>query len=292
MKTLNIIGPGRVGRTLGALWAQSNAFLIGDVYARTATSGRTALAFIGAGRSVKSVADMAPADVWLVATPDAHIVAACAAVAEAGRFRPGDIVFHCSGAMAASDLRRATAAVGVRVASVHPLKTFANAADAKSTFEGTFCVAEGDEPALDVLRAAFDRIGARLIAIDAVAKPLYHAASALVCNDLTALMEAGLRCYAHAGIDRELAVRMMEPLVRETIDNVFKRGTVAALTGPVVRGDVATVEKHVRGLDAVDPRIGSVYRDLSSIALELARERLDAEAVLKLAEILSAARAR
>jgi len=289
MKTLNIIGPGRVGRTLGALWAQSNAFLVGDVYSRTAASGRDALAFIGAGRSVKSVADMKPADVWLITTPDTHIVGACAALSEDVGLRAGDIVFHCSGAMAASDLRPATSAAGARVASVHPLKSFADAADAKASFTGTYCVAEGDEAALQVLNPAFERIGARMITIAAVAKPLYHAASALVCNDLTALMEAGLRCYEAAGIERTLAMRMMEPLVRETVENVFKRGTVDALTGPVARGDVATVERHLRRLGGVDARIVRIYRDLSSLAVELARARgtADSDALSRLAKILS-----
>jgi predicted short-subunit dehydrogenase-like oxidoreductase (DUF2520 family) len=291
MKTLNVIGPGRVGRTLAALWAEAGVFLIGDVYSRTAAGGRGALSFIGAGRAVKSVAEMNAADVWLIATPDSYIAAACGAVAEDATLRAGDIVFHCSGAMAAADLRPATAKLGAKVASVHPLKSFADAADAKASFAGTYCVEEGDRAALDVLHPAFERIGARVITIDAIAKPLYHAASALVCNDLTALMEAGLRCYEHAGIERELAARMIEPLVRETVDNVFKRGPAAALTGPVARGDVAVVQTHMRRLKAVDARIGRVYRDLSLVALDLARERggVDPEALRSLAELLSGA---
>lgn len=289
MKTLNVIGPGRVGRTLAALWAEAGAFLIGDVYSRTAVSARAALAFIAAGRSVKSVADMTPADVWLIATPDAHIVGAATAIADEGLLRPADVVFHCSGALAAAALRPAIARAGATAASVHPLKSFADAAAAKASFAGTYCVAEGDRPALDVLRPAFERLGACVVTIEAVAKPLYHAASALVCNDLTALLEAGLRCYERAGIGRALAVRMMEPLVLETARNVFGLGTAGALTGPVVRGDVATVQTHLRRLQAVDPRIARVYRDLSAIALELARERgaADPEALHRLGELLS-----
>ncbi len=294
MKTLNVIGPGRVGRTLAALWAQAGVFLIGDVYSRTAASARTALAFIGAGRSVKSLGAMNPADVWLIATPDTHIVAAAGALGEEGRLRAGDVVFHCSGAMAAAELRAPAAAAGAKVASVHPLKSFADAADARATFTGTYCVAEGDVPALGVLVPAFERIGAQIITIEAVAKPLYHAASALVCNDLTALIEAGLRCYERAGISRDLAARMIDPLVSETVRNVFARGTVHALTGPVARGDVAIVEKHLRRLQAVDPRIARVYRDLSSLAVGLARERgaTDPDTLRRLDELLSEAPAR
>lgn len=289
MKTLNVIGPGRVGRTLTALWAQAGVFLIGDVYSRTAAGARTALAFIGAGRSVKALDEMKPADVWLVATPDSHIVAAAAALGEEGLLRAGDVMFHCSGAMAAAEMRVPAAAAGANVASVHPLKSFADASDARASFAGTYCVAEGDAPALAVLHPAFERIGAQVITIDAVAKPLYHAASALVCNDLTALIEAGLRCYERAGIERGLAARMIEPLVSETVRNVFARGTAHALTGPVARGDVATVEKHLRRLQAVDAGIARVYRDLSAIAVGLARERgaADPEALRRLDALLA-----
>ncbi len=291
MKTLNVIGPGRVGRTLAALWARAGIFFIGDVYSRTAVNARAALALIGAGRAVKSVGDMNAADLWLITTPDAYIAEACAAVAAEDKLRPGDIVFHCSGALPASEMRASAAPSGAKVASVHPLKTFADAADAVESFAGTYCVAEGDAGALDVVLPAFERIGARLVTIEPSAKPLYHAASALVCNDLTALMEAGMRCYEQAGIARELAACMMEPLVRETVQNVFARGPAAALTGPVVRGDVAVVQRHLQRLQRVDERIARVYRDLSAIALDLARERASAspDALRRLAELLGTA---
>ena len=132
---------------------------------------------------------------------------------------------------------------------------------------------EGDAAALNILKPAFAAIGAQVVNIDAQHKVLYHAASVLVCNDLTALMEAGLRCYEKAGLARDTATRMMEPLVRETVDNVFKLGTVKALTGPVARGDVAVVEQHLRALEDFDPRLADVYRSLGVLATRLAHEQ-------------------
>ena len=91
----------------------------------------------------------------------------------------------------------------------------------------------------------------------------------MVCNYLTALMEAGLQCYEKSGLPRQTASAMMEPLVRETIDNVFKLGTVKALTGPIARGDHAVVARQLHALREFDPRIAEIYRALGTMAVAL-----------------------
>ena len=274
MRLLNISGAGRVGRTLGYLWHEQSVFQIGGVLTRSTASARDAVAFIGAGAAHNTIADMPAADVWLIATPDAAIASISAALIASKRLRASDVVFHCSGALASSELATARDA-GAWVASVHPLKSFATPEGAVQSFNGThgtYCAMEGDADALAVLKPAFSAIGAHVVDIDAQHKVLYHAASVLVCNDLTALMEAGLRCYEKAGLARDTATRMMEPLVRETVDNIFKLGTAKALTGPVARGDVAVVEKQLQALQAFDPRLAEVYRALGVLAAQLARE--------------------
>lgn len=277
MKTLNVIGAGRVGRTLAALWSRSRTFEVQDVLARTARSSRAAIAFIGSGRAASKLSGMRAAEVWLLATPDGAIPSCEKMIAARELLRPGDVVFHCSGTLSSSALR-AAADAGARVASVHPLKTFADPSDAVRTFEGTYCAIEGDRAALAVLRPAFRRIGAQLVTIDARRKVLYHAASVIVCNDLTALLEAGLRTYGKAGVTRAAALRMMESLVRETVDNVFRLGTARALTGPVARGDIETVRRHLEALEPFDARIASLYADLGKIAVELAAAQRSASA--------------
>jgi predicted short-subunit dehydrogenase-like oxidoreductase (DUF2520 family) len=269
MIPLNIIGAGRVGRTLAALWKEKQAFTVQDVADGTPAGAQSAVAFIGEGRAVTAIGEMRPAHVWMISTPDRAIARAGETLAAAGLLRPGDIVFHCSGSASSSELA-AAAASGARVASVHPLKTFADARDAVRTFTGTYCAAEGDESALAVLTPAFERIGGRVARIDPQAKTLYHAASVIVCNDLAALIETGLRCYERAGLDRQTAASMIEPLVRETLDNVLELGPARALTGPVARGDADVVRRHLEALDASDPRIAAIYRDLGAVTAELA----------------------
>lgn len=268
--SLNIIGAGRVGRTLGHLLHHAGACAVQDVLSAEFATAEAAVTFIGAGSAVRRLGEMRPAGLWLLTPPDDAISLMAVALAAAGKVRAGDTVIHCGGAHSSS-LLHPLSAIGTLVASVHPLKTFAEPARAVESFAGTWCTAEGDEAALAVLRPLFEQIGARVVQIDPAGKTLYHAASVLVCNDLTALMEAGLRSYERAGLDRATAQAMMEPLVRETLDNVFALGTVRALTGPVARGDAEVVARQLTALAALDPRIADVYRALNVTALDLAR---------------------
>jgi predicted short-subunit dehydrogenase-like oxidoreductase (DUF2520 family) len=290
MKTLNVIGAGRVGRTLASLWAEKHTFAVQDLLDGTLEGGRSAVAFIGDGKPARDIAMMRSADVWMLTTPDRHIAPSSNQLASCGLLRPGDIVFHCSGSMSSAELE-AAAAAGASTASVHPLKTFADPREAVSTFAGTYCASEGERAALEVLNPAFERIGGRVSEIDPRFKTIYHAASVMVCNYLTALMEAGLRCYETAGIARDTATAMMEPLVRETIGNVFELGPVGALTGPIARGDDGVVERHLEALNAWDRRTAAIYRDLGGVALELARAQgnVDSETLHRLHAMFDAA---
>ncbi len=277
MKTLNIIGAGRVARALAALWRRNKGFDIQDVLNRTPGSTRDAVAFIGAGSAAPALAAMRPANVWLLATADSDIPPVASQLAASGVLRAGDVVFQCSGALPSSELRGVMPA-DVAVCSVHPLKSFADSADAVRTFTGTCCAAEGDAAALALLKPAFERIGARVTEIDARFKTVYHAASVIVCNYLTALMESGLQCYEKSGLPRDIASTMMQPLVRETVDNVFKLGTAKALTGPIARGDAAVVERQLKALNEFDPRIAEIYRALGVMAVDLSRAQGGADA--------------
>lgn len=276
MKTLNVIGAGRVGRTLASLWVEKRTLSVQDVLDGTAQGARAAVAFIGDGTPAAAFAEMRPADLWMITTPDRHIVDSCQALAAAGLLRASDIVFHCSGATPSSELSAARAA-GCAVASVHPLKSFADPRDAVRTFAGTHCAIEGDATAVEVLRPSFERIGGLVAELDPRYKSVYHAASVVVSNYLAALMEVGLRCYEKAGLPRDTATKMMEPIVRETLENVFEIGTTRALTGPIARGDDAVVAKHLKSLAQWDACVTAIYRELGLVALELSRAHGEAE---------------
>ena len=286
--TINVIGGGRAGRALARVWALNGTFAIGDVLDSSHAAGADAVAFIGSGRAVAALGEMRGADVWMLTPPDDQIVPCGKALAASGLLQSGNVVFHCSGALPSRDLA-AVMTNGVAVASVHPLKSFADPAAAAQSFSGTYCAAEGDAAALAVLRPAFERIGARVFEIDPAFKTIYHAASVIVCNYLVALLETGIRGYEKSGFKRDDAMRVMEPLVRETLDNVFRLGTAEALTGPIARGDHVVVARQVDALEAWDPRVAAIYKNLGVVAVELARAqgKADPDALAAIGRLLS-----
>ena len=141
--TLNIIGAGRVGRTLGRLWQDAGVFTLGDVAARSAASARAAVAFIGAGRATHSLTGLAPADVYLLSVPDREIAATARIIAAQPGLPEKAIAVHCSGALASQELA-ALGALGWRVASAHPALSFADPERAVAQFSGCLCGLEGD----------------------------------------------------------------------------------------------------------------------------------------------------
>ena len=269
---LSILGSGHVARTLGRLWHASGCVLLQDVLSRSADKAGAACAFIGGGRALTADAALAAADIYLIATPDDQIAACCAQLSASGRVVPGTVVFHCSGALPASALQAAIAC-GAAVASVHPIRSFALPEQVAASFAGTWCGMEGDARALAVVAPLFAAIGAQRIDIDPSAKTVYHAAAVFASNYLVTVLDVAVQAYARAGIPEKVALQIMEPLVRKTVDQVFEAGTAAALSGPIARGDMATVERQAAAVHEWNEERGLLYRQLAQITLELARRK-------------------
>ena len=269
--TLNIVGAGHVGRTLGRLFDTHGAFTVQDVLTRSPDSANEAVAFIGAGRAVSQLADLRPAMAWMLAVSDDQIAPACMAVAQAGLLKDA-VVFHCSGAKASNELQAATDA-GALAASVHPVRSFADPEGVAAAFAGTWCGVEGDAGALALLTPAFEAIGARLVAIDPAAKTVYHAASVFASNYLVTVLDAALRAYVAAGVPEEVARELARPLASESLANVFRLGPAAALSGPVARGDVATVARQQAAVSGWDAPTGRLYEALVEATTALAERK-------------------
>lgn len=274
---LNIIGCGKVGKTLGYLWQQNGIFQIGGVVNRSLASSQAAVDFIQAGQAITQIQDLPPADVFLLGCSDHHLAACCAALAQSGVLRAGNCVLHCSGAVSSSILQPAKDQDAL-IASIHPIKSFADPAQAVHQFAGTFCGMEGDAEALHRLGPCFSALGATTFEIDAANKTLYHAASVIACNYLVALQEISLQTFAQAGVERELARQILEPIVHGTVNNLFRLGTANALTGPIARGDSAVVERQLSALQTWQPDFAEVYRLLGKTAVALSVQQGNATA--------------
>jgi len=266
--TLNIIGAGHVGRVLGRLFGASGAYVVQDVLTRSHASALDAIAFIGAGTALADGAALRRADVWMLAVGDDQIAPVCAQLAAAGLLQ-GGLVFHCSGAKSSAELVAASAA-GALVASVHPVRSFADPAAVARDFNETFCGVEGDAAALALLAPALTAIGARMVVIDAAAKTVYHAAAVFASNYLVTVVDAALRAYQAAGVPADVALALARPLATETLNNVFRLGPEAALSGPIARGDFLTVARQQQAIDGWHQPTGALYAALADATTALA----------------------
>lgn len=270
-RTLNIVGGGKVARTLGRLWNQhGTSFIVQDVLSRSLASAEAAVAFIGSGRAIADHDELRPADIWLIGTNDDQILAVAHQLVQENRLLPGAIVFHCSGAQPSSELQ-SIIGTACYAASVHPIRSFASPGQVAQSFTGTYCGVEGNEQALAVLIEAFTAIGAHPVQLDPRHKTIYHSAAVFACNYLVTLMDVAKQTYEKAGVPEDMALRMMEPLVKETMDNVFRHGPENALTGPIARGDLATVLTQYRAVRAWNTRFGRLYKMLGKLTNDLRR---------------------
>jgi predicted short-subunit dehydrogenase-like oxidoreductase (DUF2520 family) len=257
---LTVIGAGHLGRSLARLWQQAGVFTLLDVVTTHAASAQDAVRFIGGGQPQVSGAPLAAADVYLIATPDNQISAAAKALAAHGKLNSAQTVFHCSGALTAAALG---AAAPARLASIHPILSFAQPEQAISNFAGTWCGAEGEAEALARLIPAFEALGARVVPVESNKKILYHAAAVIGSNYLVTLMEAALQAYEAAGIARADAMQMLKPLAGGALDNALRVGPAQALSGPIARGDWETVRRQEQALRTTQASLADFYSELA-----------------------------
>jgi predicted short-subunit dehydrogenase-like oxidoreductase (DUF2520 family) len=190
----------------------------------------------------------------------------------------GRIALHCSGALSSDELAELRAR-GAAVASAHPLMTFVKGS--RPPLAGVPFALEGDRKALRAAKAIIKNLEARTFAIRKADKAAYHAWGMFASPLLTALLAAGESVAAAAGVRPVAARQRMLPILRQTLENYARLGAPESFSGPIARGDVATVKKHLEVLRAV-PGAKEIYVALGRSALrELpAKNREQIETIL------------
>lgn len=281
-----VIGPGRLGTTLIAALTEAGL----TVSAVGIHAEDQAVLGAGGGPLQIRVGDAATeADAWWLAVPDDEILAVAGQLASAlpaarlGRQTP--LAIHSSG-LGSLKLLRPLEDAGVMTLCLHPLQTFAGEPRA-DVMRGVPCaVTAWDEDVAELGDEMAARLGMLPFRLADDRKPVYHLAAAVASNLLVAL-ESEAAHVMNEATGAEDGDKLLAPLVRSTVGNLETRGPGGALTGPVARGDVATVRAHLRLLDREAPRLAATYRSLSLEAVALAAPRLDDETVRTLQQLLS-----
>jgi predicted short-subunit dehydrogenase-like oxidoreductase (DUF2520 family) len=191
------------------------------------------------------------ADVILLTTPDGALAGVAKALARAGGSKcRGKIVLHTSGALDRSVLAP-LARRGAATGSLHPMQTFSGRGVPE--LRNVIFAVEGDRRAQRAAQRIARALGGVPVAIDGRSKHAYHAAGALVAGHALALVEAAAQMLIEIGFTRRRALQTLLPLIRQMLDNLERLGPQAAWTGPIARGDYATVAEHRKALRR-DPR--------------------------------------
>ena len=274
-KRIAIIGAGRVGGAVGHLLNKAG-WQISAVVTRSRSSSEKAAEFIGAGAATTDAAKAAAdADIVLITTPDGSIRAVCEGIA--GHIRKGATVLHMSGAHTL-DLLDAARSAGAYRAVIHPLQSVPGREQGAANLPGSYFRVEADPEAAGMSRELVKALGGIELAMpkwtgDRDSASLYHAGAVTVSNHLVALIEHGLAFYQVLGAEKREAITAVLPLIKGTLANIERLGTTEALTGPVVRGDVETVQGHIDAMRKRAPELLPLYRMLVRQTVAIARDR-------------------
>jgi predicted short-subunit dehydrogenase-like oxidoreductase (DUF2520 family) len=270
--SIAIVGCGTVGSAIGKLLSDAGYRISGVATSNLETAKKAAEA-TGAENHSDSPSDIAQGgDIVFITTPDDLIESMCVEMSEQGGFQQGACVIHCSGALS-SEILASARACGAKVATLHPLQSFASVDQAVSLLPGSFCTIEGDKDALAMVREVAEDLGGIVLEISAKKKTLYHAAAVTASNYLVTLLHLALQLDRAAGLDGETSLKGLLPLIKGTLHNIGKKGIPDALTGPIARGDVATVSAHLRAIEKDAPELLLLYRCLGLYTVDLAKAK-------------------
>ena len=212
------------------------------------------------------------ADILFITTNDAAIRNVVDTLADRKAFYEGQVVVHMSGAQSSEVLDRAKM-FGANVLSVHPLQSFANVDGAVKNLPGSVFSIEGDRDAYDAAVCIVETLQGEYFFIDRKAKPLYHAGACVVSNYLVTLIDFGVKLLESTGIPRSAGVKALLPLIQGTVNNIEDIGIPRALTGPIARGDLSTIVKHLDCLEEMAPELMKLYSWLGFYTTQIAMDK-------------------
>ncbi len=268
--TFSIIGAGMVGTAIGAL-LQKAGYSIAAIADLSPSHLKRAASYIQAPLFRNAAEAARAGDCILISTPDDLIQSVCEDLARATSLK-GKTVFHVSGACGLDVLAPASLA-GAAVASIHPLQSFSSIDGAMASIPGSYFGVTAGRGAKSVARDIVRDLQGIPLIITETQKPLYHAAACIASNYLVSLMSVVEAIYLSIGITEKDARKAYLPLVYGSLKNIENQGCAHALTGPIARGDVRTVDKHLQALTGKHAHALPMYAELGKIAVKLAKQK-------------------
>jgi len=267
--SVGVVGAGRVGAVLAAALREAG-------HSVTAASGVSAESVSRIETLLSGVPRQEPeqvvraADLVLLTVPDDSLAPLCAGLATVGAFRPGQLVVHTAGRFGVGILSDAVAA-GALPLAIHPAMTFTGTSLDRSRLADSVFAVTAPTALLPIAQALVVEMGGEPLVVAEEDRPAYHAALVHGANHAVTLVAQAAAVLARLGVEEP--GRVLAPLVHASVENALAgaAGSVASLTGPVVRGDAGTVAAHLAALAAV-PETRAAYRAMARATADLALE--------------------
>ncbi|WP_148613588.1 Rossmann-like and DUF2520 domain-containing protein [Nocardioides rubriscoriae] len=285
---IGVVGAGRVGAVLACGLRAAGREIVAA--AGESDASRRRLDDLLPGVPVDKPSAVARAcDLLLLTVPDDMLANVVRVLADSGALREGQYVVHTSGRHGLAVLAPATA-VGARPVALHPAMTFTGTAVDLDRLGGCVFGLTAEPEERELAARLVSDLGGRCLWVPESRRALYHAGLAHGANHLVTLVTEAMEILAAAGADDPAST--LRPLLTAALDNALEHGD-AALTGPIVRGDVGTVQAHLDGILAEAPQTLPSYLTLARATLSRAVTdgRLVPIRALKMREVLDEAAA-
>ncbi len=265
-----IVGPGRLGLSIGALLGERGVASEIVVVGRSPGAPDHPLFELSLTRYTRNLERPLRDGRLLITVPDGAIGQVAEELAGLGRAERGAVALHFSGALSAEALS-SLARAGYATGSLHPLSTVADVEFGAERLRGAFFGFEGEASAREAALAIVAAADGRLLDLHAANKTRYHAACVFASNYVVTCAAVAVQLLASAAeISEAEATRALRPLWEGAVTNLAALGLPEALTGPISRGDVVTVQRH---LSELEPPIDELYAELALRALDVSREQ-------------------
>ena len=263
---IGFIGAGRVGCSIGK-YLQQSGICIAGYYDPQTEAADSAAAFTGS-KSYPILEDLIfHSDLLFITTPDSMIVPVWEEIRQLSLAEK--VICHCSGALP-SDAFAGITETGASGCSFHPMLPFSSRFESFGQLKHAYFTIEGQDPAVEAVTNLFARLGNTVCRIPGEHKPKYHTAASILSNQVIAVLDTGYRLLEQCGFTREEARNAAAGLIRQNIENVIQQDCISALTGPVERNDLPTVQKHLNCLSTEDRQM---YQMLGLKLVQLAEKK-------------------
>jgi predicted short-subunit dehydrogenase-like oxidoreductase (DUF2520 family) len=279
MPKIAFIGAGTTGTALAVRLAQ-HGYPVTAVSSRSLTSAEKLADRIRGCKAYSQAQEVADiAELVFITTPDDAI----SMVAGEIQWHDRQSVVHCSGAHSV-DILEAAKQRGANTGCFHPLQTFASIDHAIDNIPGSTFAIEAEEPLVSLLKKAAVDLEGDWVTLKAGDKVLYHAAAVIACNYLVTLVKLSTDLWQTFDVPPAQAIKALMPLLQGTLSNIKNVGLPNCLTGPIARGDLGTISRHLESLSKQAPSLLDIYKELGlqTIPIALAKGKIDAQRAVEL----------